>query len=410
MTQWIGRVWNCYSVVTLCAIMFSNVAMAQNRTAGVSKAAPHADVTFDNSCVSDAGKQRKLTVNVNGVLKRVDAVQNDAGSTWTVGGWTVNVSASVAFNGLQKAAADAKKYSPRFSGKAGPLPGGGGGGGGGVNQDYEWDVDGEYTVVGIEFDEVKICADKIKTTLSPVGLTGAFTLKLLGGATVTLVNGANRSGGTTYTDSFDVGNLPDSKSFTKLEATWQGCTVEYPYPFEVLEDYRITVYNTPLEDDFAGGSTQVKTVTGSGAWSARTYKTDFLDEVVENGSGKGSDGVIITLEFYFVPGNYHGFPPPAGLPPQYDSPNSTIDFDFRRPSSVKGATGNNIITDVSVAVKPGHPKLSIDGKVYVEDLGCKTIDDHGGGLAIKQLDLYKGFGDAAVAGWTNPYKKVIKLP
>lgn len=181
-------------------------------------------------------------------------------------------------------------------------------------------------------------------------------------------------------------------------------------PGDLLGKYKITAYNTPLETDYKGKTVEVKTVTASGNWSKRKYQRKFLNEAIENGSGKGSDGIVLTLEWYFVAPKYKGFPPPANYPPAYKAPSYNRAFDFRKPSSVKGSTGIKLVIDGSVAIKPNHPKLSVGDKVWIEDLGIKQVHDNGAGLVEKQLDLYKGFGKNSVKGWKNPHLKVIKLP
>lgn len=45
----------------------------------------------------------------------------------------------------------------------------------------------------------------------------------------------------------------------------------------------------------------------------------------------------------------------------------------------------------------------------VQGYSCRTVQDEGGRLAVAQIDMYQGVGDAVCAGWPNPTRKVVAI-
>ena len=99
-------------------------------------------VQFESSLTTDVNKKRELTIAAFGVLKSV-SVAAERIAPWKIGSWKANISTKVKCQNIQKSDQEAKTYTPRFFGKAGPKNGRGGQ----VANDYEWSVDGEYSVV-----------------------------------------------------------------------------------------------------------------------------------------------------------------------------------------------------------------------------------------------------------------------
>jgi hypothetical protein len=271
------------------------------------------------------------------------------------------------------------------------------------------DIDWIYvTVFEVKITNVDMCEDTIQTRLEPLGVSGVFTLELVGSQrTVTLVDRVNRSGGASYNDSFNVGDLPNYTSFTQIKATWEvggkaGRDKE-DYTFTVLEDYRITCYNTPLETDFSGPSEDVCVSNASCEWRSESFVERFLYAVSLNGSGMTAEGEIITIE-----GWCQDPPDPASCGGAYIG-YGNLPYYFRCPSEIIGACGVTPVAEVSVAISPSNPHLSCGDNLYVEGIGCVRVDDHGGGLINTQLDLYGGFGNDICGGWVNPHRKVIRF-
>ena len=67
----------------------------------VSESQKKKDVFFEDSAQKDVGMERKLNVNVDGVLKKVDPVQSDPSAKWKSGHWTPDSSNSVDFTNKQ---------------------------------------------------------------------------------------------------------------------------------------------------------------------------------------------------------------------------------------------------------------------------------------------------------------------
>jgi hypothetical protein len=266
-------------------------------------------------------------------------------------------------------------------------------------------VQPKVTVTGAD-----ICTDSITTKLEPSGVSGAFTLTLVSSAgSVTLVNQQMRAGGS-YTDSFNVPTLPN-RTFTSIQASWtvsgQTGTGSRSYSITVLGDYLITCYNTALETDYSGSTVRAGTATSQCVWSARDFIKQFLDRVNLNGSGVDSSGVQIQLE------RFCANPPPTS--PAYCSEIWPYTCErYRRPAILRTACGNTPVADVTAAVRSGHPMLGCGNRIFIHEIGCRTVQDRGQGPPppvdpYRWVDLYRGIGQSTCAGWPNPTKRVVRI-
>lgn len=173
----------------------------------------------------------------------------------------------------------------------------------------------------------------------------------------------------------------------------QTATTSRSYSITVLGDYKNTCYNTPSETEFGGGTVVAGTTTGPAEcpWSSREFIAGFLNEVIENGSGVDSSNTPIQLEW--ICGNA----PPSS--PAYNG------WRYRRPTTITTRCGNTPTLGVTVAASP----LGCGTHVLINGIGCKTVQDTGGGLAVDQIDNYQGIGRSACSGWANLRRKVVRL-
>jgi 3D (Asp-Asp-Asp) domain-containing protein len=239
-----------------------------------------------------------------------------------------------------------------------------------------------------------VCSDSITTRLEPNGFNGVFTLTLVSsGGSVNLVNQQARAGGN-HTDSFNVSSLPN-RTFTSIQATWrvdnQTGTGTRQYSITVLGDYTNTCYITASESDFSGATVVAGTATSQCVWSSREFITGFLDAVNLNGSGIDSGGTAIQIESFCSN-------PPA-TSPAYNGRR------YRRPTTIRTSCGNSPTAGVTVA----SSSLNCGTRIFINGIGCRTVQDTGGGLAADQIDNYRGVGNSACAGWSNARRKVIRI-
>lgn len=193
-----------------------------------------------------------------------------------------------------------------------------------------------------------ICTDAIRTTLEPTGATGTFRLEYLtsGGTVRTLVGPVSRSGGS-YTDSFQVSNMVNGDQLRTLRASWtvNGVTGTgtLTYSIDVLGDYEITCYNTPLETDFTGPEVTACTATSACQWSTRNFIQNFLSTQGEggqggvnlNGSGIDRTNTAIQIEAFCTN-------PPANCP-------AFEGKRYRRPATLQTACRNTPTAGVTAA-------------------------------------------------------------
>ncbi len=242
----------------------------------------------------------------------------------------------------------------------------------------------QITILNVQITRADITQDLIQISLGPNGHNGVLTLTLVGapGSPDYQLRKKNVSAGT-INESFDIPKLPNSE-FVGARATWkvQGfeCSNEYNYHFRVLGDYNHTQYNTPNEADCTGTPTNFCYTTGTCLSTTCNWitngvgKSNWLSEVAENGSGYHSTMGYISLEGWC---QRHGYP----SPPECNNLLLLRDVTTPCPSCL----GQTIVANETAAVKPGHPYLTCGDRVYVYQVGVRTVADTGGGLREAQL-------------------------
>ncbi|MFN2455320.1 MAG: hypothetical protein ABR577_13985 [Pyrinomonadaceae bacterium] len=248
----------------------------------------------------------------------------------------------------------------------------------------------------VQITSADIGEDRISVTTGPNGAFGQFILSLVGpDGTVDIANVNVPAGNGNF--SFNVPNLPN-KTFTSIRGVFvvngQTGTGSGDYKITVLGDYLNTCYNTPLETDFDGGVVNAGTSTSSCMWSSLNFRSRFLNEVNENGSGIDSVGVALQLEAFC-----QNAPPSS---PPYNGKR------YRRPTDIKTSCGTTPRPDVSLARGP-NSSLSCGTPLYIDGIGRRVVEDRGGSVATNQLDNYRGVGVGVCSGWTNPTRKVVQL-
>lgn len=244
-----------------------------------------------------------------------------------------------------------------------------------------------------------ICDDRIDIRLEPTASSGQLKVFLDGPNGAVELAQRPQQGGDTREYFYTV-NLPNQE-FTRIRATWNVNNVlgtgTRDYHMVVLGDYRQTCYNTPLETDYGGGVANAGTArieNNSCIWSSLHFRTAFLDEVNENGSGVDSVGTAMQIE------GFCGNAPATS--PAYDGRR------YRRPTDIRTSCNTSLTVDQTVARGPGS-SLTCGTPVFIAGIGCRVVEDRGGGLANDQLDNYKGVGVGVCQGWANPRVKTVKL-
>lgn len=372
-------------------------------------------ISSSYSCPMDCGPTYEGWVNAPGLL---DVSQSEAADAWeqvsynwgyTMGPYAVGASWS-----LDNAIASLSPTSGHETDVTGTTPGDATLDGFiGWNEEYVWDglecVDrgmfregggGPVTVRPVvRVTAADIALNTITISLEPATATGQLRVFLNGpGGQVELVNRSQQGGETAA--PFNTASLP-AQEFTSIGATWTVNNLagngSLNYHMVVLGDWLQTCYNTPLETDFGGGIANAGTVrieSNTCMWSSLTFKTNFLDEVNENGSGVDSVGTPIQIEGFC-----------GGAPATSPAYNGRR---YRRPADVRTSCNTNLQVDHTVARAPGSA-LSCGTPVFIEGFGRRFVEDSGGGLAADQLDNYKGVGAAVCQGWSNPRRKTVKL-
>src|SRR5687767_14443804 len=95
-------------------------------------------------------------------------------------------------------------------------------------------------------------------------------------------------------------------------------------------------------------------------------------------------------------------PNPPATSPAYDGRR------YLRPTEIRTACQTGLTVDQTVARGPGS-SLTCGTSVFIAGIGCRVVEDRGGGLANDQLDNYKGVGVGVCQGRANPRLKTVKL-
>jgi hypothetical protein len=244
-----------------------------------------------------------------------------------------------------------------------------------------------------------ICDDRIDINLQPANVSGLLKVFLdYNGGSLELAHRPQQGGNTR--EYFYTVNLPN-REFTGIRATWEVNnmvgTGTMNYRMQVLGDYLQTCYNVPLETDYAGE------VVNAGAariennlcdWYSLDFRKQFLNEVNENGSGIDNTGTQMQIEGFCT-----GAPSTS---PAYNNRR------YRRPTNIRTQCITPLEIDRTVA-RGRQSSLTCGTQVFIAGIGCRIVEDSGGGLASDQLDNYKGVGVAACQGWSNPRLKTVRL-
>ena len=250
----------------------------------------------------------------------------------------------------------------------------------------------------VTINSATLCADQIQTNIQPA-TTGQFSIAFLrsdGGPAYQVLSAQSRSGGQSYNDSFNTSNMPAGK-YSQLQANWtvngKTATAQWNLSLQVLGSYRITCYNSSSGTITNWVASKPSTCT----WGVWNSLSAFLDAVILNGSGYDRTNVAVSLYYK----NCNNTPPTTN--PTYAGNR------FRRPANIGTFCGVAPVSGTTVAINPNHPSLACGNQVYVQGMGCRVVQDHGGGVQVQQLDNYGGIGKAACKGWPNPYRTVIKV-
>ena len=265
---------------------------------------------------------------------------------------------------------------------------------------------GPSTSTKVEIISADVTKNQIKVKLSPSGLSGEFTLKLMDPDPHTLLNAVTRSSGT-HTESFNNASLPTGE-YKKVQATWKpnGSVVSAVrnYRFKVLGTFQHTKYNTPVEalctdnvtkpftynDNDNCGAIDCPTVT----WTSENGKSKWLKEYAENGSGKHSRAGILSKEWI------------CSAPAAHTGP------EMREvPAPCPRCTDLSLTVNTSVAVSQENlgGELPCGTRLYVVGLGTVTVKDIGSGVGDTQLDHYIGTTGCNKYGGSHPSAVTIKL-
>jgi hypothetical protein len=251
----------------------------------------------------------------------------------------------------------------------------------------------------VQVTSADIGEDRISIRLEPAGSTGHLRVTLVGANATHVLTERDQQGGD-VTANFNLASLPN-QDFTSIRATWTVNNLagsgSLNYHILVLGDYLQTCYNVPSENDFTGGVANAGTVhieNNQCMWSSLSFRTRFLDEVNENGSGIDSVGTAIQIEGFC-----------GGAPATSPAYNGRR---YRRPADIRTSCNTRLQADHTVARGPGST-LTCDTPIFIDGIGRRFVEDRGGGLANDQIDNYKGVGAAACQGWANPRRKTVKL-
>ena len=108
------------------------------------------------------------------------------------------------------------------------------------------------------------------------------------------------------------------------------------------------------------GAAQSSYVTNNQCtFTATTFKSDFVSEVNENGSGHSTSHGTVAPEDWCLANAQH--------------PADATGVSFRSGHTVGGSCGT--VSNATVAVNPMHEHLSCGDSVYIVGVGVKTVTD-----------------------------------
>lgn len=151
---------------------------------------------------------------------------------------------------------------------------------------------------------------------------------------------------------------------------------------DYAKNFWCTGYFTALESDYSGAKTSAKGIAND------TFKSDFLEKVKVNGSGKADNGKFL----------------------HYDS--STGSFSYMNPTT---ATGTSPDASRTIAVDPYYiPRAKVNSvwkraTVSIANIGTRVAEDGGRLIVGYHLDVYRGIGNVAMQGWSNLNRKVTLM-
>lgn len=136
-----------------------------------------------------------------------------------------------------------------------------------------------------------------------------------------------------------------------------------------------TGYITASESEYKGKKISAKGISG------RTFKSDFLDAVKLNGSGKPENS------------------------------NDYIAYNkgsYKIVSAPTTATGDKAEAGKTIAVDPYviPRKTSKKAQVYIDGIGSRLAQDGGESIKDYRIDIYFGIGTKSMGSWGNCYKNV----
>lgn len=268
--------------------------------------------------------------------------------------------------------------------------------------------------VDVDITLADITQNKITVNLTPSTASGLLQVSLASTAGDELLFSDSQSGGS-HDYGFNIPDLPERR-FTAVVADWYppnatiGVTINCvyctrDYNINVLGNFEITNYGLTDEEDCNGNLSNFSYTIGDCSnvncdnWSNTTGKSDWLSEVSQNGSGRGTSGNHFTVEGWCSGGLY--------------TPK------FRRIGSVTGCPKCSspykyMTVNETVAKWSSNGNIHCGDKLYLNGYGKKTATDTGSGDPNNPdlrhwLDLFIGYVACDYQSGTTNNIKVIRL-
>ncbi len=241
---------------------------------------------------------------------------------------------------------------------------------------------GPATALKVTVLDISLPANRISVRLEPAGMSGSLKVYLAGTAQKVLVNTTYSSGD----HSIGFGNLGSytaGQVYDHVVAEWtvNGKTASgsQHYKFKALGSYNHTQYNTPASGQCSGSPVGFCYFTGDciNVQSCTVYHTaqapsGWVNEVEENGAGYHSQLGFMGREGFCL------YPGACGHTLRQES------------SPCPSCSGMSVVAGMTVAANKMNQDLPCGSRVFVDGVGVVQVTDHGGGLAVKQLDHYVG--------------------